>query len=350
VRPLRKAFTLIELLVVIAIIAILIGLLLPAVQKVREAAARLQSTNNLKQLGLAFHNYSDAQGYLPHNGCWNFVSWYYGSPWHAFPRTQIAENSSWPFMILPYIEQGNLQSNWNFTSPVKVLLDPSRSGTGLSVLTYNGDPNDYTSIRQAGPVTDYAANSALIGSAMNTAPGPAAGPNWQWASGPQGWNPFKRNPGKIPDGSSNTIMLGIKAMATQTYARRGPVQFTMSNGTTRDNNDDTICEGGPGVMGLERSCVPDTTWYMAGTTGNTTLIPGSTYPLQPGWESWFAYTFELVRDARDLDSWNRWGSPYSSGVLFALADGSVRNVPFSTPKEKIITYITPNGGEVSTFD
>jgi prepilin-type N-terminal cleavage/methylation domain-containing protein len=109
VRP-RRGFTLIELLVVIAIIAVLIGLLLPAVQKVREAASRAQCINNLKQLGLALHNYADANTRFPDE------------------RT----GASYYTVTLPYIEQEALYrvvfQDHGDPQPVKVFLCPSRRG------------------------------------------------------------------------------------------------------------------------------------------------------------------------------------------------------------------------------
>ena len=99
----RSAFTLIELLVVIAIIAVLIGLLLPAVQQAREAAARLQCQNNLKQLSLAFHNYQTANEAFP--------------PVCTISTSTVSSSYSAFALILPYIEQGNLQNLINFSQP-----------------------------------------------------------------------------------------------------------------------------------------------------------------------------------------------------------------------------------------
>ena len=137
----RRGFTLIELLVVIAIIGILIGLLLPAVQKIREAANRMKCSNNLKQIALAAHNYHDTNGHFPRGGHYNPVDaltaqpYVSGGQWgssHTRPS-----RGSWIYHILPYIEQDNLYNYSNGgSSPLSTLvgvpIEPNYGGSWFS--------------------------------------------------------------------------------------------------------------------------------------------------------------------------------------------------------------------------
>src|SRR6516165_3706706 len=106
----HQGFTLIELLVVIAIIGVLLGLLVPAVQKVRESAARLQCQNNLKQMGLALHNYHDAQQSLPPG--------YAAVASYSDGATDTTPGWGWAVFVLPYLEQDNLYRQIDFRQPI----------------------------------------------------------------------------------------------------------------------------------------------------------------------------------------------------------------------------------------
>jgi prepilin-type N-terminal cleavage/methylation domain-containing protein len=145
-------FTLIELLVVIAIIAVLIGLLLPAVQKVRAAAARSQSLNNLKQIGIAIQAYHDVTHRMPDNGT-NTSTLPSGA---QGTYAQLAPlYFAWAYQILPYIEQANLYNTLQQLVPVKTYLDPARGRIGYAT---NGGSNVGNLPALNAPETDYAIN------------------------------------------------------------------------------------------------------------------------------------------------------------------------------------------------
>jgi prepilin-type N-terminal cleavage/methylation domain-containing protein len=357
-RSWRGGFTLIELLVVIAIIAILIGLLVPAVQKVREAAARTQSVNNLKQIALAFHSYHDANRELPHNGCAYYDSWdWSGAPWsgNLLPDPRWAICCTWPYRLLPFIEQQNLYQSYNLTTPIPVYLDPSRPGTGISVnqggQTYKPNVTPYNTggpdaFNTWGQVVDYAANGMLIGSGMNTTPpGPYSSANW---SNHKTMPCFHRKITGVTDGTSNTIMVGTKALATNMYNQRGTIRFTATNGLLIRGDDYPItCADWWGYDSIHshlRGHGPDSDCDMAEPVGSGVAVPGQVFGLHNWWGPVGPYG--VVKDAPDITVFNLWGSPYSGGAPIAMADGSVRMIGYEVANTIVRSLCTPNGGEV----
>jgi prepilin-type N-terminal cleavage/methylation domain-containing protein/prepilin-type processing-associated H-X9-DG protein len=199
----RRAFTLIELLVVIAIIGVLIALLLPAVQKVRESSNRISCANHLKQIGLAFHMHDSEHGYLPDGG---------GGWWQprsksdtGMPLIAPHQDWGWAYQILPYIEQGNI---WTLSADTEVAKQaiplyfcPTRRPPMVLPGVQSGMPD--------GPrgAIDYAGCGGTDGSF----PGDYGGRNGLVVRRPDGLVQDPSPPvslNNIPDGSSNTLMVG----------------------------------------------------------------------------------------------------------------------------------------------
>lgn len=319
----RSAFTLIELLVVIAIIAVLIGLLLPAVQKVREAAARSKCQNNLKQLGLAIHNYEGANGYYPAAG--------------TYPAGATAISFSLQALILPYIEQANLQKLIDFNLPYSA--QPLVTQQRVPTFICPGDVNDRA--RPDGALTQYpctyAANmgSWFIYDAVTGQGGDGALP----VNG-------RLTPMGITDGTSNTLgMAEVKAYTP--YLRDGGTPNGMGIAAPTSPAQ-VVAFGGSFKTDSGHTEWVDSRVHQTGFT--TVFAPNTKVPFISG-----GATYDIdFNSSREGATTNRQtyaavtARSYHSGgnVNVLFMDGSVRSITSSIALTTWRSLGTRNGGEV----
>jgi prepilin-type N-terminal cleavage/methylation domain-containing protein len=299
-RSRRKGYTLVELLVVIAIVTILIGLLLPAVQRAREAAARTQCTNNLKQMGIALQNFHDTHQFFPTNGgpapgqvdlIWtdsSFTVSYWGLANPAAPP--MNQTGSWAFSILPFLEQDNIFQSADQGAPIPNYVCPSRGRAPSRAVPPSDPVFTFVSFGNGGlnpwSTTDYAGNAYVLNNRWPDGCVPAVG--------------APRTISSVTDGLSNTILVGEKAMDRRTF----------NTGSWFWN--EPVFSGGSG--GTDR-------W-------GTVIIP----------------------DGVDTPFATNWGSSHIGSATFLFGDGSVRPLRFGLDSNIMGTLLTPDGGEVINPD
>lgn len=295
----RAGFTLIELLVVIAVIAVLIALLLPAVQQAREAARRTQCKNNLKQIGLAAHNYQSTFGVLPDGGndhsSWTSASWPCGDCCNANNRGEW----NWMYQLLPGLELTNLYNETNDTvvykTPVKPYYCPSRRMPALYGSSAKGD---------------YAGNAGEgTGNKMSNYNGAIVRRSCQ----------IPVDFAQITDGTSNTLLIAEKQQNNKNYGGSGGDNEAWPN-SGWDEDEVRLAT-------VKATATP----IAAGATFYGPPAPDSAYP--------------PAETSSSTSIWSTlFGSIHSGAFNGVMVDGSVRSISYNIDAETFRRVCVRNDG------